>query len=98
MNRRPEIINIFVVRPERFELPTPWFEARYSIQLSYGRRPCSVAVSLPPCPSPRPSAPSRLSFRAKRRLRIVVFRMFPTGLLRLRQFGLLARRDLGTFF
>ncbi len=26
-----------VVRPERFELPTPWFEARYSIQLSYGR-------------------------------------------------------------
>ena len=27
----------WVVRPERFELPTPWFEARYSIQLSYGR-------------------------------------------------------------
>ncbi len=26
-----------MVRPERFELPTPWFEARYSIQLSYGR-------------------------------------------------------------
>ena len=26
-----------LVRPERFELPTPWFEARYSIQLSYGR-------------------------------------------------------------
>ena len=26
-----------VVRPERLELPTPWFEARYSIQLSYGR-------------------------------------------------------------
>jgi hypothetical protein len=26
-----------VVRPERFELPTPWFEAKYSIQLSYGR-------------------------------------------------------------
>jgi hypothetical protein len=25
------------VRPERFELPTTWFEARYSIQLSYGR-------------------------------------------------------------
>ena len=24
-------------RPERFELPTPWFVARYSIQLSYGR-------------------------------------------------------------
>ncbi len=22
--------------PERFERPTPWFVARYSIQLSYG--------------------------------------------------------------
>ena len=27
----------FTARPERFELPTPWFEARCSIQLSYGR-------------------------------------------------------------
>ncbi len=26
-----------VARPERFELPTTWFEARCSIQLSYGR-------------------------------------------------------------
>ncbi len=26
-----------MVRPERFELPTCWFEARRSIQLSYGR-------------------------------------------------------------
>jgi hypothetical protein len=26
-----------VARPERFELPTTWFEAKYSIQLSYGR-------------------------------------------------------------
>jgi hypothetical protein len=26
-----------VARPERFELPTPWFVARCSIQLSYGR-------------------------------------------------------------
>jgi hypothetical protein len=25
------------VRPERFELPTLWFEAKCSIQLSYGR-------------------------------------------------------------
>ncbi|MEF8723366.1 MAG: hypothetical protein V5B30_12435, partial [Candidatus Accumulibacter delftensis] len=24
-------------RPERFERPTPWFVAKYSIQLSYGR-------------------------------------------------------------
>ena len=27
----------YLARPERFELPTPWFVARYSIQLSYGR-------------------------------------------------------------
>jgi hypothetical protein len=26
-----------MVRPERFELPTLWFVARCSIQLSYGR-------------------------------------------------------------
>ena len=26
-----------LTRLERFELPTPWFEARYSIQLSYRR-------------------------------------------------------------
>jgi hypothetical protein len=26
-----------MVRPERFERPTPWFVAKYSIQLSYGR-------------------------------------------------------------
>ncbi len=29
--------NIEMARPERFELPTAWFVARYSIQLSYGR-------------------------------------------------------------
>jgi hypothetical protein len=28
-----------MVRPERFELPTLWFVARCSIQLSYGRNP-----------------------------------------------------------
>jgi hypothetical protein len=27
----------FMVRPERFELPTYWFVANRSIQLSYGR-------------------------------------------------------------
>jgi len=26
-----------LARPERFERPTPWFVAKYSIQLSYGR-------------------------------------------------------------
>ncbi len=30
-----------MARPERFELPTLWFEARCSIQLSYGRVPPS---------------------------------------------------------
>ena len=29
-----------MVRPERFELPTLWFVAKYSIQLSYGRTQC----------------------------------------------------------
>ena len=28
---------LYLARPERFELPTAWFVARYSIQLSYGR-------------------------------------------------------------
>ena len=28
---------VYMARPERFELPTAWFVARYSIQLSYGR-------------------------------------------------------------
>ena len=27
---------LIVAHPERFELPTKWFEATYSIQLSYG--------------------------------------------------------------
>ena len=34
-----------VARPERFELPTLWFEARCSIQLSYGRVPPSYQNS-----------------------------------------------------
>ena len=28
---------VYMVRPKRFELLTPWFVAKYSIQLSYGR-------------------------------------------------------------
>ena len=31
-----------MARPERFELPTKWFEATYSIQLSYGRAGAAV--------------------------------------------------------
>jgi hypothetical protein len=30
-------IELFLVRPERLELPAYWFEASRSIQLSYGR-------------------------------------------------------------
>jgi hypothetical protein len=33
----PLILHPNMVRPERFERPTPWFVAKYSIQLSYGR-------------------------------------------------------------
>jgi hypothetical protein len=29
---------VYLARPERFELPTAWFEARNSVQLSYGRK------------------------------------------------------------
>jgi len=31
------LIHVLLARPERFERPTPWFVAKYSIQLSYGR-------------------------------------------------------------
>jgi hypothetical protein len=27
-----------LARPEGFEPPTPWFVAKYSIQMSYGRK------------------------------------------------------------
>jgi hypothetical protein len=29
---------LYLARPERFERPTLWFVAKYSIQLSYGRK------------------------------------------------------------
>jgi hypothetical protein len=34
VNRRPFLK---LARPEGFEPPTPWFVAKYSIQMSYGR-------------------------------------------------------------
>ena len=38
-----------LARPERVELPTAWFVARYSIQLSYGRNVCYfVRLLVPP--------------------------------------------------
>ena len=35
-----------LVRPERFELPTPWFEAKCSIQMSYGRTKNGILIIL----------------------------------------------------
>jgi hypothetical protein len=52
-----------MARPERFELPTTWFVARYSIQLSYGRvfvkgannnKPLGLSRPLPCLPSNEP--------------------------------------------
>ncbi len=41
---------MWVVRPERFELPTSWFVARRSIQLSYGRKEKSTKTPSPIAP------------------------------------------------
>ena len=35
--KRSAFLHVLMARPERFERPTPWFVAKYSIQLSYGR-------------------------------------------------------------
>ena len=38
-----------LARPERLELPTLWFEARCSIQLSYGRAKWIITLSIAFC-------------------------------------------------
>ena len=35
--RPPSLEALNLARSERFELPTPWFVAKYSIQMSYER-------------------------------------------------------------
>ena len=35
-----------LARPEGFEPPTPWFVAKYSIQMSYGREKCEPNYSI----------------------------------------------------
>ena len=37
-----------MAHPERLELPTNWFEASYSIQLSYGCAPINYPRKLTP--------------------------------------------------
>jgi hypothetical protein len=45
--RRLAFCLILLARPERFERPTPWFVAKYSIQLSYGRLAVFEAEIIP---------------------------------------------------
>ncbi len=35
-----------MARPEGLEPPTPWFEAKCSIQLSYGRAETSITMGM----------------------------------------------------
>ena len=62
-----------MVRPERFELPTLWFVAKYSIQLSYGRTSTSSIrnlrqiIRVRPQPQSLPSGCGRWLGRRRRR-------------------------------
>ena len=55
-----------MVRPERFELPTPWFVARYSIQLSYGRVDAGLYLKIPSGMAEREVAPAHPALRGIR--------------------------------
>ncbi len=83
-----------MVRPERFELPTPWFEARYSIQLSYGRASGSVAVAarfVNPNVLKSPAHPQHLRGVNGRAAQILIFSFKIIGLWR--REGTLAASD-----
>jgi hypothetical protein len=47
-----------MVRPERIELPTSWFVAKHSIQLSYGRILAIASLNYSGTESFRPNPPS----------------------------------------
>ena len=57
-----------VARPERFELPTFWFVARRSIQLSYGRETTILAKDA--LRSNAPASPEEGSVREKKGVRV----------------------------
>ena len=59
---------VCVARPERFELPTTWFVARYSIQLSYGRFGEREFSGFRPALSTRRRLHGALPIRATRRM------------------------------
>ena len=59
-----------LARPKRFELLTPWFEAKYSIQLSYGRNRNYIKSGAPEeIRTPDPLVRSQVLYPAELRAR-----------------------------